>query len=129
MTPSSAPPPRDPGTISVELDKVTSLIATAQRLVGENRAVDLSALEGKVASICGAVADLPREDARRFLSALESLITGLDQLESALRRRYGPLFDPPEGPAMAPARAAKAARAYDALDGTQPTAHSSGDGS
>jgi hypothetical protein len=122
MTPPTASPPRNTDTISVELEKVSSLIATARRLVGEDRGVDLSALEGKVSALCKAVTDLPRQDGRPFIPSLKSLITGLDDLEAALHDRFGPLFGPPEGAPShaAPNKAAKVARAYDALDDVRP---------
>jgi hypothetical protein len=124
---TDTPAPGSPGTIALDLKKVTSLIATAKRLVEEDRAVDLGALEGKVATLCAAAAALPRDRARPFLPALESLITGLDELEAALRARFAPLFDSPADGAQAPARAARAARAYDVVDGSVPAAPPSGE--
>ncbi|WP_413205283.1 hypothetical protein [Rhodospirillum sp. A1_3_36] len=133
MTPPTASSSQNTGAISVELEKVNSLIATAKRLVGEERAVDLSALEGKVSALCKAVTDLPRQDGRPFIPSLKSLITGLDELEAALHDRFGPLlFDPPEGAPghTPPTKAAQVTRAYDALDDVwQPPPTPSGKGS
>ncbi|MBK1665679.1 hypothetical protein CKO38_14075 [Rhodospirillum rubrum] len=84
---------RGPDDLASDLEKTASVVATALRLVNDGRAVDLAALEGKVAVLCKAITALPRDQGRRFLDPLESLIRGLDLLEEALRLRFDHLLD------------------------------------
>lgn len=114
MTPSSAP---DPAALAEDLNKILCVVTTAHRLVEDNRTVDLTALEGKMAAVCKAVTTLPRDQSRAFLPTLETLAAGLDDLEAALRGQFGALVaDRAAGPrpwlagddGPPPARAARA---------------------
>lgn len=73
-----------------ELDKAASLVLTARRLLATGTMVDLSALEGKVRTICEEVAALGREDGRPLVPAMEALIGALDRLEAAITERVDP---------------------------------------
>ncbi|MGE5478222.1 MAG: hypothetical protein ACM3Q1_16325 [Bacteroidales bacterium] len=70
-----------------ELDKAASLVLTAQRLLATGTMVDLSALEGKVRTICEQVSRMNREDGRPLVPAMETLIGDLDRLEAAIQDR------------------------------------------
>jgi hypothetical protein len=74
-----------------ELEKASSLVVTARRLLATGTMVDLSALEGKVRFICETLAGLGREDGQPFRPGMEALIADLDGLAEAIRERYDPL--------------------------------------
>lgn len=71
--------------IRLELEKVASLVATAQRLLSGGATVELLALEDKVRVLCEGVAGVPDGGGRRFLPDLEALLTELDTLEVTIR--------------------------------------------
>src|SRR5262249_18908661 len=77
--------------VTLELAKIESLIAGAHRLVTEGRLIDLSALDGKVRSLCEAVLDLRGPEARAAVHKLQSLLGSLDGLSAALQNRFGEL--------------------------------------
>ncbi|TAN76268.1 MAG: hypothetical protein EPN20_02210 [Magnetospirillum sp.] len=86
-----------------ELEKASSLVGTARRLLATGTMVDLAALEGKVRTICCGVVDLGREDGQSLRPDMEALITDLDRLAAAIRDRYdpqagAPASDPPSDP-------------------------------
>ncbi|EKV26684.1 hypothetical protein C882_2193 [Caenispirillum salinarum AK4] len=94
-------------SIRLELDKAASVVATAARLSAQGRTVDLSALEGKVAGACRAIADLPREEACTLLPTLDALLTALDALEGDLKTHFAAgLGGATSGGAAAPRAAA-----------------------
>lgn len=74
--------------IRLDLEKASSVVATGRRLVAQGRTLDLTALEGKVAAACEAIAALPRDEARAVLPTLEALLAALDALESDLKSQY-----------------------------------------
>ncbi|HVI52195.1 MAG TPA: hypothetical protein VM661_13355 [Candidatus Sulfotelmatobacter sp.] len=63
-----------------ELEKVSSLVLAARRLMAKGSLVDLSAIQERVAAICAAVESMPREDGRSLLEELTDLIRRLDSL-------------------------------------------------
>jgi hypothetical protein len=81
----------DTAVISAELEKVFSMIATAHRLMGEDRIFDLQALDGHVEKICTAVGNLPAADAQALKPRLDRLLADLDGLGAALNERFGDL--------------------------------------
>jgi hypothetical protein len=78
-------------TAEIELEKIESLIAGAQRLVGEGRLIDLSALDGRVRSLCESALQLPGPEARSMVNKLQRLLGSLDGLGAALQARFGDL--------------------------------------
>jgi len=78
--------------LSAELEKASSLVGAARRLLGTGTMVDLAALEGRVRLICDGVAGLTPEAGRRFRPGIEALIAELDRLDLALRDA-GPYAD------------------------------------
>ncbi len=109
-----------PDGISLELEKIASVVATARRLINDKRAVDLSALQTKAAVVCQAVIALPREQGRTFLPALEQLMESLDALEADLRHHFAPLLDAADAANHTPAGARNAAAAYGRTAGPRP---------
>ena len=81
----------DPDAVGLELEKIESLIAGAYRLVTEGRLIDLSALDGRVRSLCEAVLQLPGPEARAAVNNLQRLLGGLDGLSAALQTRFADL--------------------------------------
>ena len=73
-----------------ELEKATSLVGTARRLLATGTMVDLAALEGRVSKICRGAMTLEREEARGLCTDMETLIADLDSLAVAIRDRYDP---------------------------------------
>ena len=73
--------------IMVDADKIASLISTARSLVEEDKMVDLSALEGKVADLCRRFANVPPGDAEPFRAAIKDIMENLDLLAADLARQ------------------------------------------
>jgi hypothetical protein len=71
-----------------EMEKLYSVVATARRLIGEGRLIDLSAMPGRVQAICAAVAALPKEQGKLLAPLLERLIAHLDELATELTARH-----------------------------------------
>lgn len=76
--------------VSQELEKATSMVMTARRLLATGTTIDLSALEGRVRSVCEIVVDLPRETGQGMIPALEKLIADLDRLAELVAERMEP---------------------------------------
>ncbi|WP_404384857.1 hypothetical protein [Caenispirillum salinarum] len=113
-------------SIRLELDKAASVVATAARLSAQGRTVDLSALEGKVAGACRAIAGLPREEARTLLPTLDALLAALDALEGDLKTHFAAgLGGATSGGAAAP----RAAAAYGRNQPPSPPPPAAGAGS
>jgi hypothetical protein len=79
-----------------ELAKVSSLVLTARRLVAGGALVDLSALQGRVQSLCESVQQMPLEVGRDLRPDLDALIVRLDTLAGDLRQRLQQLPQPPD---------------------------------
>ncbi len=67
-----------------EVDKVTSLVATARRLLAEQKMVDLSALEGKVRELCDAIRRAPPGETAAGKASLTAILEDLDRLAAEL---------------------------------------------
>jgi hypothetical protein len=80
--------------VQQELEKASSLVGTARRLLATGTMVDLAALEGKVKVICRGVIDLGLEDGKMLRPDMEALIADLDLLAAAIRNRYAPETSP-----------------------------------
>ncbi|MDO8605379.1 MAG: hypothetical protein Q7R40_02475 [Phaeospirillum sp.] len=76
--------------VRLDLEKASSLVETARRLLATGTMVDLAALEGRVRNICRDAASLGRDDGRSLRPDLETLISDLDLLADAIRDRYDP---------------------------------------
>lgn len=70
-----------------EAKKVASLVTAARRLLGEDKMIDLSALEGKVSALCLAIQMAPREDTRGLKPSIAAILEDLDRLEADLAAR------------------------------------------
>jgi len=77
----------DAVAIMVDTDKIASLIATARRLLEEDKMVDLSALEGKVADLCRRFANVPPTEAEPFRMSINAIMADLDLLADDLARQ------------------------------------------
>ncbi len=73
--------------ISEDIEKVESLITTAQRLLGEGRMVDLGAMEDRVRELTEMFRDADAEVAKPLRPNIEKLIDSLATLESELEVR------------------------------------------
>jgi len=80
-------------SVREELEKAASLVTTAQRLLATGTMVDLSALEGKVRSVCNQLTEMRREEGRPLMPVMEALILDLDRLGEAIEERHRPLLD------------------------------------
>jgi len=85
-----------PRQVSQELEKASSMVMTAKRLLVTGTTIDLSALEGRIKGVCDQVVDLPRDLGKGLIPALEKLITDLDRLAEMVAERMDP---PPAEPA------------------------------
>jgi len=87
-----------PRQVSQELEKASSMVMTAKRLLATGTTIDLTALEGRIKGVCDQVVELPRDLGKGLIPALEKLIGDLDRLAEMVAER----MDPPENPAPAP---------------------------
>ena len=71
-----------------EIEKVTSLIAAARRLLTENKMVDLGALEGKVKELRQAIEKGAPDDLDAVKASLSALVDDLDGLETELTAQH-----------------------------------------
>ncbi len=78
--PHANPPPE----FRPEVEKVTSLITTARRLLAEQKMVDLTALEGKVGTLCEAIRHVPAEESAAAKASLTAILEDLDRLAAEL---------------------------------------------
>lgn len=78
-------------TIKTELTRIDSLINAANRLIGEDRLIDLAALESRTHAACDAAIALDGNESRELLPDLERVISNLDELAESLNRRFGDL--------------------------------------
>ncbi len=74
--------------IQMEIAQVSSMVATARRLLTTGRTVDLTALEGMVRGLCTAVDRLAADEGRVLLPSLEALMAGLDRLDADLEAQH-----------------------------------------
>ncbi|WP_142847858.1 hypothetical protein [Telmatospirillum sp. J64-1] len=94
-----------PDDLRNEVQKISSLVTTARRLLASDKSVDLSALEGKMRHVCAIAALLSPDHARPLLPALEALLASLDELgkdlqaqQSRLEARTASPAPPSSGP-------------------------------
>lgn len=78
-----------PADLTLEMDKVASVIATARRLTADGRTVDLSTLEGRIDALCTLVRQAPPASRETVIRAMEGLVRALDELEGTVRARIG----------------------------------------
>ena len=76
--------------LTQELEKASSMVMTAKRLLATGTTVDLSALEGKIRCVCDKVVELPREEGEHMIPALEKLMGDLDRLADMVCERMDP---------------------------------------
>ncbi|MGE4280340.1 MAG: hypothetical protein AB7G62_12170 [Magnetospirillum sp.] len=86
--------------VNQELEKASSMVMTARRLLATGTTIDLSALEGRIKGVCDQVVELPREMGKGMIPALEKLIGDLDRLAEMVAER----MDPPGEVAPVPER-------------------------
>lgn len=89
-------PPRM--NIASEIDKVAALVATARNHIAEGRVVDLTALDGRVETVCAEIKRGRPGNGPVLRTALERLIRDLDSLESELTAQFKkvrPITDSP----------------------------------
>ena len=68
-----------------ELEKATSLVTSARRMVSTGARVDLAALEGKVRYVCTAAEALQRGECKTMVVVMEALIDDLDHLAQSVQ--------------------------------------------
>ena len=68
-----------------ELEKATSLVTSARRMVSTGARVDLTALEGKIRTVCTAAESLNRGECKTMVSVMEALIDDLDHLAESVQ--------------------------------------------
>jgi hypothetical protein len=81
-----------PDEIMKEAQKISSLIATARRLMADNNSVDLSNLEHKISALCkkAEIADLSQAtDVQGVLIAIVEDLNRLDDEVTALYEKAG----------------------------------------
>lgn len=85
--------------LAQELEKASSMVMTARRLLSTGTTIDLSALEGKIRGVCETVSGLPKELGQSMIPAMEKLIADLDRLAEMVgdRMEPPPSCDPENG--------------------------------
>ena len=76
--------------VKADLSKLVATISTALKLVEKGNLVDLSALENRTQKACDAALALPSSESRPLLPLMKGIIAGLDALEAALNKKFGP---------------------------------------
>ena len=94
--------------IASEIDKVAALVATARNHIAEGRVVDLTALDGRVETVCAEIKRGRPGNGPVLRTALERLIRDLDCLESELSAQFRKIR--PAADSAAPQLAARAYR-------------------
>jgi uncharacterized protein Yka (UPF0111/DUF47 family) len=80
-------------SLSDEIDKLQSFVQTAQRLIYEGKAVDVTSLEEKIDHLCQSLEKLPPNNGRELAPALEKLMTSVDQLEKDIDLQHDALTE------------------------------------
>lgn len=79
--------------IKEEIEKLSSYIETAQRLIYQGGVVDVSSLQGKIERLCSIVEKLPPVQGRDILPLIENLLTAIDQLENDINLQHDAVTD------------------------------------
>lgn len=67
-----------------EAQKVSSVIATARRLIAEGKTVDLSNMEGKISALCENAEAAGLEDSSAITTSFSAIIQDLDLLNKEM---------------------------------------------
>ncbi len=79
--------------ITEEIEKLSSFIETAQRLIYQSKTVEISALETRITDLCSALEKLPPNQSRDLVPKVESLLNSVDQLENDLNLQHDALME------------------------------------
>lgn len=71
-----------------EVEKISSLIATARRLMSENKSVDLSKLEYKINSLCKKAQTVNTKQSKETQRILVNIIEDLNRLDDEITSLY-----------------------------------------
>lgn len=71
-----------------QAEQVSSLIATARRLIADGKTVDLSNLEDKIRALCAGAEEMDRGDPSPVRNALIAISEELDRLEEETAARH-----------------------------------------
>jgi hypothetical protein len=77
-----------PDKIRKEAEKVSSLIATARRLMGENKSIDLSKLEHKISVLCKKAETTNLRQTDDIQGMLNAIVKDLDSLNDEITSLY-----------------------------------------
>ena len=72
-------------TVRQEMEKVSSLVTTARRLLPTGALVDLEALRIRVLGLCMSIEGMSRDEAQSLLVEMTALVDRLDNLGIDLR--------------------------------------------
>ena len=82
-----------------EIEKISSLVLAARRLMATGALVDLVAIQERVADLCAAVEAMPKDDGKSLMDDLSGLIRRLDRLSSDISEHLEQMRDPEDGKA------------------------------
>ena len=77
-----------PDKIRKEAEKVSSLIATARRLMGENKSIDLSKLEHKISVLCKKAETTNLRQTDDIQGMLNAIVKDLNSLNDEITSLY-----------------------------------------
>ncbi len=72
----------------VEAEKVESVIAKAQKLLDEDKALDLAYLEDRISYFCETVGQWDRSKAKKVEDRIKDIMESLDKLATDLTARH-----------------------------------------
>ncbi len=74
--------------IITEAEKISSLIATARRLMSENKSVDLSKLEHKISALCKRARKTNSKQSKEVQDVLIGIVKDLNRLDDEITHLY-----------------------------------------
>jgi len=80
-------------SIDQQIEKITSFIETAQRLIYQSKTVDLKALEERIDILCEALKKLPPKEASILLPSLEKIFESVQKLENDIDLQHDALTE------------------------------------
>lgn len=82
-----------------EIEKISSLVLAARRLMATGALVDLVAIQERVGDLCAAVEAMPKDEGKLLTDDLNGLIRRLDRLSTDISEHLEQMRDPEDGKA------------------------------
>ncbi len=76
-----------------QIERILSFIETAERLIYQEKMVDVSALQAHIANLCDELDKMPKQDAKKHAAQLEKLFEAMERLEKDLDMQHDALTE------------------------------------